>query len=433
MNKDLEKAIVSVLIGEKKVLTAKQQQIDVHEPEKDELTAKDFEMLRAGKKAKQVKEEQVDEVAPIVAAAGRVLAGAAGAAARAASTPTGKKIISTVAQQAAMAAVDKAAKKFAGDTAEKEETNEEAELDEAGMPSSVARHKQNLKNMSDKEFANHPHYGKMDDKQLRSMAWSHGYGGPGTRGHDTYVDKKKRGLQTESTDNGEVRKTVGPDLEGKEMLRRDNEARKRNMELVNSIAADIKKKQREKEEGIGEQVNEAFDDAPHYDKIIRSHKDKNYGQIAKHYGEEKTKEHINSLKQERDTLIKKHKSIKAGMMHDQAIKGLKAGLKSMQVKVEEVESVEEGRFKKGQDVGKPGMNFAKISKSAAARYGSKEAGQRVAGAVLKKVLAKEDISYTFNDYLNAAREKFGDEAAVKIANEAYNNNDTSLFSNDSEA
>ena len=30
-----------------------QQKLDVHEPEKDELTAKDFEMLRAGKKAKK--------------------------------------------------------------------------------------------------------------------------------------------------------------------------------------------------------------------------------------------------------------------------------------------------------------------------------------------------------------------------------------------
>lgn len=35
-----------------------QQKLDVHEPEKDELTAKDFEMLRKGKKAKAVKEEE---------------------------------------------------------------------------------------------------------------------------------------------------------------------------------------------------------------------------------------------------------------------------------------------------------------------------------------------------------------------------------------
>ena len=47
------------------------------------------------------------------------------------------------------------------------------------------------------------------------------------------------------------------------------------------------------------------------------------------------------------------------------------------------ESVEEGR-----DEGKPGKNFAKIAKDAGKRYGSKAAGERVAGAVRAK-LAKQ--------------------------------------------
>ena len=38
-----------------------QQKLDVHEPEKDELTAKDFEKLRAGKKA-DVKKEEVEQI-----------------------------------------------------------------------------------------------------------------------------------------------------------------------------------------------------------------------------------------------------------------------------------------------------------------------------------------------------------------------------------
>lgn len=46
----------------KKPLHPNQQKLDVHEPEKDELSAKDFEMLRAGKKAKVKEEvEQTDE------------------------------------------------------------------------------------------------------------------------------------------------------------------------------------------------------------------------------------------------------------------------------------------------------------------------------------------------------------------------------------
>jgi hypothetical protein len=50
--------------------------------------------------------------------------------------------------------------------------------------------------------------------------------------------------------------------------------------------------------------------------------------------------------------------------------------------------VDEARFKKGTDVGEKGKNFAKIEKSAAKRYGSEEAGKKVAGAILKKVVKK---------------------------------------------
>jgi hypothetical protein len=45
----------------------------------------------------------------------------------------------------------------------------------------------------------------------------------------------------------------------------------------------------------------------------------------------------------------------------------------------------------GKDIGKPGKAFAKIAKDAGKRYGSKEAGERVAGAVLNKLRAKESV------------------------------------------
>lgn len=54
-----------------------------------------------------------------------------------------------------------------------------------------------------------------------------------------------------------------------------------------------------------------------------------------------------------------------------------------------VKELDEARFEKGEDIGKPGKGFAKIAKSAAKQYGSKEAGQKVAGAILKKVMAKK--------------------------------------------
>jgi len=53
------------------------------------------------------------------------------------------------------------------------------------------------------------------------------------------------------------------------------------------------------------------------------------------------------------------------------------------------DEMNEARFEKGEDVGAKGKNFAKIAKSAAKQYGSKEAGQRVAGAILKKVVKEE--------------------------------------------
>jgi hypothetical protein len=47
---------------EEKKLHPNQQVLDVHEPEKDELTADDFKKLRAGKTQKPVKEAQIDEL-----------------------------------------------------------------------------------------------------------------------------------------------------------------------------------------------------------------------------------------------------------------------------------------------------------------------------------------------------------------------------------
>lgn len=52
-------------------------------------------------------------------------------------------------------------------------------------------------------------------------------------------------------------------------------------------------------------------------------------------------------------------------------------------------TLNEARFKKGTDIGKPGKGFEKVAKAGEKQYGSKEAGQKVAGAILKKVLAKK--------------------------------------------
>jgi len=64
---------------------------------------------------------------------------------------------------------------------------------EAGMPASVIKSKQNRANMTDKQFADsHKNH---SDADLRSMAWRHGLGKPGTPGHDHYVNKRNKGLK----------------------------------------------------------------------------------------------------------------------------------------------------------------------------------------------------------------------------------------------
>jgi hypothetical protein len=57
--------------------------------------------------------------------------------------------------------------------------------------------------------------------------------------------------------------------------------------------------------------------------------------------------------------------------------------------------MDEARFEKGTDIGGKGFEFKDIAKKAAKQYGSKEAGQRVAGAIMKKVLNKEEEGYDF--------------------------------------
>lgn len=64
-----------------------------------------------------------------------------------------------------------------------------------------------------------------------------------------------------------------------------------------------------------------------------------------------------------------------------------------QLSFEEIDAIIEATYsakaaRAGKDIGKPGKQFAQIAASAAERYGSKERGEKVAGAVLAKLRAK---------------------------------------------
>jgi len=75
----------------------------------------------------------------------------------------------------------------------------------------------------------------------------------------------------------------------------------------------------------------------------------------------------------------------------------------------------------GKDIGKPGKNFSKIAKDAAERYGSKERGEKVAGAVLNKLRhAKEDVTDEGNEFSGAlANAKKDHKSEFKVDGKTY--------------
>ncbi len=83
----------------------------------------------------------------------------------------------------------------------------------------------------------------------------------------------------------------------------------------------------------------------------------------------------------------------------------------------------------GKDIGKPGKNFEKIAKSAGERYGSKAAGERVAGAVLNKLRnPKEDVDESaLQGYLG--KKKYGDEGMKALQQAGRDNANTKTMNN----
>ena len=68
-----------------------------------------------------------------------------------------------------------------------------------------------------------------------------------------------------------------------------------------------------------------------------------------------------------------------------------------------------------RDEGKPGKNFAKIAKDAGERYGSKAAGERVAGAVRNKLKAQGKLEEEGMSRAAKGYEKYGKEGMQALA------------------
>jgi hypothetical protein len=85
----------------------------------------------------------------------------------------------------------------------------------------------------------------------------------------------------------------------------------------------------------------------------------------------------------------------------------------------------------GQDIGKPGKAFAKIAKSAGKEYGSKAAGERVAGAVLNKLRAKESAGDMDESAFQAAigKKKYGEQGMKALQKAGRENASAKTMSN----
>jgi Protein of unknwon function (DUF3008) len=85
----------------------------------------------------------------------------------------------------------------------------------------------------------------------------------------------------------------------------------------------------------------------------------------------------------------------------------------------------------GKDIGKPGKAFAKIAKSAGKEYGSKAAGERVAGAVLNKLRAKESAGDMDESAFQAAigKKKYGDQGMKALQKAGRENASAKTMSN----
>jgi hypothetical protein len=68
-----------------------------------------------------------------------------------------------------------------------------------------------------------------------------------------------------------------------------------------------------------------------------------------------------------------------------------------------------------RDEGKPGKNFAKIAKDAGERYGSKAAGERVAGAVRNKLKAQGKLEEEGMSRAAKGYEKYGKQGMEALA------------------
>jgi hypothetical protein len=105
---------------------------------------------------------------------------------------------------------------------------------------------------------------------------------------------------------------------------------------------------------------------------------------------------------------KSSSNVGQGVYENEEVKGAKKAKKH-----NKENQVRDDDLAEGKDEGKPGKNFAKIAKKAGAKYGSKEAGERVAGAVRNKLKKAGKLEEGIMDTVgNAIGDLVGTDASL---------------------
>ena len=244
--------------------------------------------------------------------------------------------------------------------------------------------------------------------------------------------------------NDEVKTVAAPELPKAVQLNEDAELRV--LAGTSSYIAEAKKKAEEKkEEKMDEEMKVGDKKASSTGGTIEKTKTGIKHTAGKHYGGSEEKDEDDDTDHPKD---KKAKKAKKESIDTEAFKGkfakmveAKKGAKpdfldmdkdgdkkepmKKAVADKKKGAVEEAtgdysakKARAGKDIGKPGKAFAKIAKSAGKEYGSKERGEKVAGAVLKKLRAKEGVESKKAMVAESVEQKLSFKEMIKLVVES---------------
>ena len=378
-----------------------QQVLDVHEPEKDELTAKDFEMLRKGKKAPTaIKEEDAyskDRYA----------------------VKNGKAIKDNPSHMGSANYKDQPHHVWASSA---EEALKKKKVTEGTIAGDILKKIDEMKGPWPGTPEYNKRFPKPEMKPGEEKATKTGVIKKTIKGIVHTAKTMKEEVEVQQQEQEEVKVLAKEEVSFQNLINlyMDNgvESLLKTVEKIkeeasndefhkeveeNKKKAEGKVEQPEVAKGAVKAVAVTKEEVEQIDELTDVEVDRMYNAMMKADGKRLLKKH--------GAEVKKSKDIESGKALEKHIKKNPGVLKTYSNAVkrdkkmygEETEQIDEASYsakaaRAGEDIGKPGKMFDVIAKKAGARYGSEEKGKKVARAVLAK-LRKEEIEELTDDQI----------------------------------